>query len=168
MKKIAIIYGSATDNTKDAAMLIVSQLQEFAPVVKDVSECTPDDLTQYDHLFLGTSTWGLGELQDDWADFLPRLKSIDLTGKTVSLFGLGDSDSYPDTFVDGMGELYDFFSGKGCSIVGSVPLSDYSFEASRAVQNGEFVGLPLNADSESHLTEERIKNWLKLIKPSLQ
>ncbi len=168
MKKVAIIYGSDTGNTKEAAQLIAAQLQEFSPVVKDISGCSAEDFTAAGHLFLGTSTWGFGDLQDDWADFLPRLKSVDLTGKTISLFGLGDSVSYPDTFVDGMGELYAFFSGKGCEITGTVPLSGYNFEASRAVKNGEFVGLPLDADSEGHLTEERIKNWLDLIKPLLQ
>ncbi len=168
MKKVTIIYGSNTDNTKEAAQIIAAQLQEFSPEVKDVAKCSVEDFTGADHLFLGTSTWGAGELQDDWYDVLPKLKSVVLSGKSISLFGLGDSDSYPDTFVDGLGELYEFFIEKGCQCVGAVPTADYSFDYSKAVANGEFVGLPLNADSESHLTEERIAHWLKGIKETLK
>lgn len=167
MKKIAIIYGSSTDNTKDAAQRIASHLSEFTPDVKDVSTVSPQDLAAYDHLFLGTSTWGLGDLQDDWDELLPKLNAVDFSGKTVSLFGLGDSDSYSDTFVDGMGTLYEFLEGKGCQIIGSVSADGYTFDDSKAFKNGEFVGLPLNADSESDLTDERISNWINSIKPSL-
>ncbi len=168
MKKISIIYGSTTDNTKEAAALIAGQLQEFSPETKDVAKCSADDFTAADCLILGTSTWGSGDIQDDWYDMLPKLKSTDLSGKTVALFGLGDSDSYPDTFVDGMGELYEFFSQKSCKIIGFVSTAGYNFDDSRAVVNGEFAGLPLNADGESHLTGERIANWVKSLKSDLQ
>lgn len=167
MKKAIIIYGSTTENTKEAAGMIAAQLKEFSPAVKDVSECTPEDFTENDFLFLGTSTWGAGDLQDDWYDMLPKLSSADLTGKTVALFGLGDSYSYSDTFVGGMRELYDFFSGKGCRMEGAVSTAGYNFEDSAAIESDEFVGLPLDADNESDQSEERIANWLKALKPLL-
>lgn len=167
MKKIAIIYGSSTDNTKDAAQMIAVELSEFNPEVRDVSTISPDELEVYDHLFFGTSTWGFGDLQDDWEGFLPKLTAVDFSGKTISLFGLGDPDSYPDTFVDGMGLIYEFLQGKGCQIIGSVSSEGYSFDDSRAFVDGKFVGLPLNADSESDMTEERIKNWINSMKSSL-
>jgi flavodoxin I len=31
------------------------------------------------------------------------LKNANLSGKTIALFGCGDSESYSDTFCDGMG-----------------------------------------------------------------
>lgn len=164
MKKISIIYGSSTDNTRETAEKIAKQLSEFSPQLKDVAQCSADDFTAADCLILGTSTWGLGDLQDDWYDMLPKLKSVDLSGKTVALFGLGDASSYSDTFVDGMGELYEFFSGKGCKIVGSVATSEYSFDDSRAVVENEFVGLPIDADNESNLTDERVSSWVHNIK----
>lgn len=168
MKKTSIIYGSTTDNTKEAAKLIAAQLQEFSPETKDVAKCGVEDFTAADCLILGTSTWGSGDLQDDWYDMLPKLKATDFSGKTVALFGLGDSDSYPDTFVDGIGELYEFFSQRGAKIVGAVSTSGYTFDDSRAVVGGEFVGLPLNADSESDQTDERIANWTNSLKAHLQ
>ena len=35
------------------------------------------------------------------------MKTADLNGKIVALFGCGDSESYCDTFCDGMGVIYD-------------------------------------------------------------
>ena len=35
------------------------------------------------NLILGTSTWGAGELQDDWYDGLKVLQGADLSGKTI-------------------------------------------------------------------------------------
>lgn len=166
MKKISIIYGSTTDNTKDTASQIAGQLSEFSPQLIDIANCRADDFTAADCLILGTSTWGAGDLQDDWYDALPKLKSVDLSDKIVALFGLGDSCSYSDTFVDGMGDLYEFFSKKGCKIVGFVPTAEYSFSASRAVVGDEFVGLPIDADNESSLTAERISVWVEKIKQS--
>ena len=36
------------------------------------------------NLILGTSTWGAGEMQDDWYDGIKTLKGADLSGKTVA------------------------------------------------------------------------------------
>ena len=65
-----------------------------------------------------------------------------------------------------MGELYEFFSGKGCEIVGSVATAGYSFDDSRAVVDNKFVGLPIDVDNESDLTDERVSSWVQNIKPS--
>ena len=57
-------------------------------------------VNEYDVLVLSSSTWGAGELQDDWYDGVNVLKKCDLSHKYVALFGCGDSDSYSDTFCD--------------------------------------------------------------------
>ena len=86
----------------------------------------------YDALLLGTSTWGAGELQDDWYDFLDQLKSQDLTGKKVALFGCGDSSSFSDTFCSAMGEIHDGLAATGCTFVGQVDASGYTYDDSAA------------------------------------
>ena len=53
-------------------------------------------------LILGSSTWGCGDLQDDWYDGVEILKKADLTGKKVALFACGDGESYGDTFCEAM------------------------------------------------------------------
>lgn len=161
MKKLSIIYGSNTDNTKAAADQISALLADHSPEVLNVAKCNADSFIGADFLILGTSTWGCGDLQDDWADMLDKLRSVDLSGKSVALFGLGDSSSFSDTFVDGMGELYEFFNEKNCKIVGQVSADGYSFDGSRAVVDDEFVGLPLDADNEDNLTAERISAWVE-------
>lgn len=167
MKSIAIIYGSSTDNTKDAAELIASKLASYSPDLKDVSRVSPEDFQTPDFLFLGISTWSIGELQDDWDTFFPKIKNMDLKGKTIALFGVGDSYSYSDTFVDAIGMLYDEFVKTGAEFVGEVSTDGYSFDDSKALKNGKFVGLPLDADNESDQTESRINTWLASLKPFL-
>lgn len=135
--------------------------------VIDASKITTDKVGEYDVLLLGTSTWGDGELQDDWYNAIKEVKAADLSGKTVALFGCGDSESYCDTYCDGMGILYDKLKNSGCTIVGSVSADDYSFSSSVAVVNGKFVGLALDEVNESDKTEERIDNWLAGIKNNL-
>ncbi len=159
--KTAIIYGSTMGNTKSVAEKIAGKIPGATLI--DVSNLNISDLEQYTNLILGTSTWGLGDLQDDWDSFLPQLKKADLTGKTIALFGVGDSSSYPDTFVDGMGIIYDSIKDKGYKIMGSVSTEGYSFDESRAVENNQFVGLALDEDNESNETDSRINNWVDAI-----
>ena len=52
---------------------------------------------------------------------------MDLSGKTVALFGCGDSESYSDTFCDGMGILFEDLKNSGCRFIGAVPDADYTY-----------------------------------------
>ena len=167
MKSIIIIYGSGTDNTKDAAKQIAAKLAEFSPEVKDVSNVSEDDFLKHDVLILGTSTMGIGDLQDDWDTYFPKFQKLDLSGKTVALFGLGDSAGYPDSFVDGMGVLYKELLKKNVTLIGAVKADDYSFDESTAVEGDSFVGLALDADNEDDKTAPRIAAWVESIKPYL-
>jgi flavodoxin I len=168
MKNIAIIYGSSTDNTKNVAQKIAQKLSGENVLLKDVSEVDFSKLADYPNIILGTSTWGLGDLQDDWDGRLSELQATDLTGKTLAFFGLGDSSSYSDTFADGMGLLYEALEGKGIKAVGAFPTDSYSFDSSKAVKNGKFVGVAIDEDNESDLTEQRVDAWVTSILPELQ
>ncbi len=165
MKKIGIFYGSSTGTTAEVANTIALKLGVDAADVHDVAQITPDLVKAYDLLILGTSTWGDGELQDDWYDGIKVLKDSDLQGKEVALFGCGDSESYCDTFCDGIGLLYEDLKGSGCKIIGNrVDPSDYNYSSSVAVIDGVFVGLPLDEINESSKTEARIDDWVKDLK----
>ena len=61
-KIITVIYGSSTGNTEHAAQLIAGKLGGRAVNIRNASAAD----FQADLLILGTSTWGCGELQDDW------------------------------------------------------------------------------------------------------
>ena len=165
MKSIAIIYGSSTEHTKNAAEKIASRLSDYSPTLSDIYDGNEAPFLTHEVLILGVSTWGVQDLQDDWNDFYPKLEKLDLTGKTIALFGLGDASIYPSSFVDAMGILYEIISKKGATIIGAVSPEGYDFEYSRAVVNDMFVGLPLDDDTEPELTDERIAKWLEMLKP---
>ena len=47
-------------------------------------------ISSYDLVLLGSSTWGWGELQDEWEEAIDQLKDTDLSGRKVGVFGSGD------------------------------------------------------------------------------
>lgn len=162
MKKTIVVYGSSTGTCENIANTIGSKL---GAEVINVSDFNADTVANNDNLILGTSTWGAGELQDDWYDGINVLKEADLTGKTVALFGCGDCESYSDTFCGAMKEIYD--AAQGANILPGVPTSDYTFDDSDAVVDGNFVGLALDDVNEEDKTEGRIDSWIESIKAQL-
>lgn len=167
MKRTAIFYGSTTGTTESIANLIAEKLGVSQANVRDVGTMTSDMVNGYDVLLLGTSTWGDGELQDDWYDGVKLLKELDLSGKLVGLFGCGDSESYPDTFCDGIGIIYENLKGTGCEFINGVSDSDYTYSSSVAVVDGQFVGLAIDEMNESGKTDERVTAWTDHIKTLL-
>ena len=164
MKKTIVVYGSSTGTCEGIAGEIAAKLGAECISVSDMSA---DTVSDNDNLILGTSTWGCGEVQDDWYDGIKVLKSAGLSGKTVALFGCGDSASYSDTFCGGMAEIYNAVKEAGANVIGSVETSGYTFDDSEAVVDGKFVGLALDNDNEDSMTPERIEAWLAAIMPAL-
>lgn len=167
MTKIGIFFGSNSGTTEDAAKNIAHALKNkgLEPIVKDIASATKDDITKYDNIIFGTSTWGMGDLQDDWESFLTTLSDIDFNGRKVAIFGTGDQSGYPDTFVDGMGVILENI--KGADLIAPWSTDGYDFSASKAVENGQFIGLVLDEDNQGNLSEERIDKWSALIAASL-
>ena len=115
MSKTIVVYGSSTGTCEAIAKTLG---QKLGANVIEVSSLTDTDVKNADNLVLGTSTWGAGEMQDDWYDGVKVLKSVGLSGKKVAIFGCGDSESYSDTFCGGMKELYDAAKAAGATMVG--------------------------------------------------
>lgn len=164
MNKTIVIYGSSTGTCQSIAEKIASKLKVEAIDVQTLDAGVVDS---YDNLIIGTSTWGAGELQDDWYDGLKLLQGANLSGKTIAIFGCGDCESYGDTFVSAMGELYNGLKGSGAAFIGRVPTAGYNFSDSEAVVDGEFVGLALDDVNEEDKTDERIDTWIESIKDKL-
>ncbi|MFA6746164.1 MAG: flavodoxin [Bacteroides graminisolvens] len=165
MKKVALFFGSTTGTCEEIAYKIAKQLNLSKSDVYNVTDLSADKVAEYEVLLLGTSTWGDGELQDDWYDGIEVLKGVDLADKTVALFGCGDSESYSDTFCDGIGLLYKDLKASGCTFIGNkVPTDSYEFASSLAVDNGAFVGLAIDDLNQSDLTDARIEDWVNELK----
>ena len=164
MNPTIVVYGSSTGTCEAIAEKIALKLGCETINVQNLSA---EVVNNNQNLILGTSTWGAGEMQDDWYDGIRVLQGADLSGKTIALFGCGDCESYSETFVGGIGELYNGIKASGANFVGAVDTDGYSFDDSEAVVEGKFVGLPLDDVNEDDKTEARIDAWITEILPNL-
>lgn len=164
---IAIYYASSTGNTREVAQTIANELGGKIDLI-DLGSEDFSEVENYDTLIFGSSTWGDGDLQDDWEENWESFENLDLSGKTVALFGLGDQESYEDVFVNALGTIYEQVKKNAAAkIVGFTDTNGYEFSDSTAVVDGQFVGLVIDEDNQSELTKQRIENWCNAIKAQI-
>lgn len=167
MKDTIIVYGSTSGNCESVANRIAEALGVASSSVISASNLSSELVDKAENLILGSSTWGSGDLQDEWYDGVEVIKSANLTGKTVAVFGCGDSCGFGTTFCEAMKTLYDAAESAGATMIGSVPTDGHTFDDSAAVVDGKFVGLAIDEDNESDMTDGRIAAWIRTIKPEL-
>ena len=164
MSKIGIFYGSTTGVTEEVAGKISSKLDNSS--VHNISG-NFDKINDYDVIIMGASTWGYGDLQDDWLDVLDKLSDLQLSGKKVAYFGTGDQESFSDTFVDGIGIIHEKVKDTGATLIGETSIEGYTFDESKGVENDQFLGLAIDEVNQSELTDERVEKWTEEIKKAL-
>ena len=162
---VGLVYSTTTGNTETVAGYISAKTGIEAQDIDDVGTSIAD----FDGVIIGAPTWHTGADSERsgtaWDDFLyGDLESIDLKGKKVAIFGLGDSGGYGDNFCDAMDELKSCFEARGAEIIGSVSTDGYEFEESKSVADGKFVGLACDEDNQPDLSEERVNAWIDQIK----
>jgi flavodoxin II len=164
--KIGLFYGSTTCYTEIASEKIQTKLNELfdVPVVEifNIKDTELSTVTDFDVLIFGISTWDFGELQEDWESQWQDVESLNLAGKTLALFGLGDQEGYAEWFQDALGMLHDVCINQGANPIGYWPNGDdYEFIASKALTDDKyhFVGLALDDEGQYDLTEKRISDW---------
>ena len=157
--KTGIFYGSTTGTTEMVAEKVGALLGADVMPAAEI-----DKVENYDFVIFATSTWGMGDLQDDWFGALEILAGKNLSGKKVALIGIGDQASFGDTFVDGMGTIYEEIKDKVITLVGKTSVDGYDFSSSKAVIDGEFAGLVIDENNQSELTEERITAWVEKVR----
>ena len=165
-----IIYGSETGNTETVAEMILGMIQENIPTeMIDVASAIKEDFTEPDLLIIGSSTWGNGELPGGWEGAIPLLDEVDLSGKSVALFGLGDQEGFSEEFADAIGILYEKLKEKGAAFVGFTSTEGYDHDESRAeIEPGTFCGLILDEDNQDDMTAERVEKWVETIRTHLK
>ena len=171
MSKTAIFFGPLKGAVNRVADKIKDAIGEDKVVMVPVKDATVADLDKYDKIIFGISTvgketWHATYSNVDWAKFLPEIGKTSYEGKTLAIFGLGDHVTYAATFVDHIGLLARELMNNGAELVGQVPADDYEFDESNALEDGKFLGLPVDEDFEPELTDERVKNWVAQIKPA--
>lgn len=136
MGKAIIVFGSTMGNTETVAHLISENLSHEVTVV-NVSEVELSDILDADLVLFGSSTWGSGELQEDFEDFFDEITAELVGGKDVAVFGCGDEISYPDDFC----AATDLIREK-CEAAGAIIVSDN-----------------LRVDGEPEDSEDEIAAW---------
>lgn len=175
MNQIGIFFGTDSGTTRLIAKKMAKKLGDVASKPLNVNRISPDDLLQYDSLILGTPTYGEGQFpgistgvkDGSWEEFAPQFAGVDMTGKTVALYGLGNQEKYADRFADTLYLLYELFTNCGATIIGDWSTEGYEFEHSKAVVDGRFVGLVIDNNYQGLLTESRLDSWLAQVKPAL-
>lgn len=165
--KTGIFYGTTTGTTQSVAERIAETLGVPSTDLHNVSETDAGTVQKYECLLLGSSTWGYGELQDDWYGFLDALKKQPLNGKKVGLFGCGNSVTYSDTFCNAVGEIYDVLSGSGVLFIGAYAPEDYDVTDSGICRDGKFIGLAVDEDNEANKTKSRLERWIAAIREEI-
>ena len=165
--KIGLFYGTDTGNTERVAKKIKQQLESnLGSGTIDLHEIyrkKKEDMAEYHILILGMPTWYDGELQGDWEEFIPEMQQIDFAGKKVAFFGLGDQYGYASYFCDALGVFAEIVEKNQGNLIGLWPVSGYEHDFSKAQRGDRFVGLCIDDDNQSDLTDERINGWVKLL-----
>ena len=165
MANIALFYGSTTGKTETVAEQIQKELGgEDVVQLYNICDVEDGDFDEYECIIIGCPTWNIGELQSDWEGYYDELDNLDFSGKKVAYFGTGDQVGYGDNFQEAKGILEEKIAERGGQTVGYWPADSYEFEASKALKNGKFVGLALDEDNQSELTDERVKAWVVQLK----
>ena len=180
---IGLYFGTQTGKTETVCGYIKDEFGDSVADAIDVSKKDLADFQNFDGLICGIPTWNTGaeELRSGtaWDELLEDIPDLDLKGKPVALFGLGDSVGYGEDFVDAMEELHRYFEKAGAKMIGYVSLDGYeNFTSSRCLiphlneitkpeEGMKFCGLPVDEDSEGELTEERVKNWCTQLKSEM-
>ena len=169
--RLKLVYGSDTGNTENVIDNYLLSIFEphFEIETISVSQITPEDWKSHDFYILSIPTWYDGELQSDWEDYFEEFKTIDFTGKTVAIFGLGDQIGYDEWFCDGVGILAKVVEENGGKVIGLTKKDDsFEFESSKALKDeNTFWGLCLDEDNQDELTVERLENWYKQLKTEI-
>ena len=171
MSNIGIFCGTAGGTS----LLIANAIAEAFSVEEDDlinMEEDFDDVEQmleYNVLFIGSSTWGQGDVHYEWVDPQVEIESegIDFSGKTIALFGAGDCVKHGEHFCSALGKLYKTFINAGANVVGFVDTNDYKYEFSLAEMDDKLCGLAIDQHNEEDKTETRIENWIENLKTQI-
>jgi flavodoxin I len=164
MLSIGLFYGSTNGATAQIAQMIQREFESdnLAKIeLFDIAEFYLETMLDFDCLLFGVSTWNTGQLQKDWETSFDEFDTLDLTGKIVALFGLGDQVGYPDTFLDALFFVADKARERGAQLVGAWPIAGYQFTQSWAVEDGRFIGLALDEDNQRERSAARIAAWVQ-------
>ncbi len=164
MKKVALIYSFNSTKTAKIAEKIMKEWDDDG--IEPVNAETLDENTflSYENMILGVPTWFDGELPNYWDEFGPALEDMDMKGKNIAIFGLGDQVNYPENFLDAVGIMADLLESRGAWLVGFTSVESYNFEHSQAQRGNLLAGLAIDFENQHQLTNARVVDWVNSLK----
>ena len=164
MNKTAIIYSFNTKKTGKVAEQIKEAFNDDMVEMVNAEEISEALFMSFDQIIMGVPTWFDGELPNYWDEFVPALEDLDLRGKKVALYGLGDQKGYPENFLDGMGLMAKILGKSDATLVGFTSVEGYEFESSLAKRGDQFAGLAIDYENQGSMNKERIAAWVESLK----
>ena len=89
---------------------------------------------------------------------------MDMNGKKLAIFGLGDQNGYGYNFLDAVGILADEAMLAGAEVYGLWSNGDYEYNESKAEVEEYFLGLGIDNDGQEDKTPQRLASWAKDVK----
>jgi len=165
---VGLYYSTSTGNTETVAEYIADAagIEDW----KDISDAEDGEFEGHDAVFVGTPTWHTGADSErsgtSWDEWLyEKLPDMDLNGKKVAIFGVGDSGSYSDNFCDATGEMYEQLTARGAKVFGMSPSDDgFDYTESKSIVDDKFVGKMFDEDNYADASEERVAAWIEQLK----
>lgn len=163
--KIGLFYGSTTCYTEMVAEKIQALIGADSVELNNIKQVPLSKMANYDILILGLSTWDFGEIQEDWEAHWDDIANVDLRGKIIAIYGMGDQIGYAEWFIDAVGMLHEAIAPQQPTRIGFWPAAGYDFIASKALtEDGElFYGLALDDENQYDLTDDRLNDWVSQI-----
>ncbi|MEO0597853.1 MAG: flavodoxin FldA, partial [Chloroflexota bacterium] len=69
--------------------------------------------------------------------------------------------NYNENFQDALGILGRELRVRGAKLVGFTSTEGYNFDQSISIEDNQFMGLALDEDNQSDMTDQRIKAWVQ-------
>jgi len=169
MAKMGIFIGTAGGTSMKIANALVEAFDIDEDDVINMEEDfddVEDQMLEYDVLFIGSSTWGQGDVHFSWVDPVLEIEDdeIDFSGKTVAFFGAGDTKKHGEHFCSALGKLHKTYTEAGAKVIGFIPTDGYNYEFSLAEMDGKLCGCAIDEHNESDKTDERIETWISALK----
>jgi flavodoxin I len=164
MNKTAIIYSFNTKKTGKVAERIKEAFNDDMVEMVNAEEINEDLFMSFDQIVMGVPTWFDGELPNYWDEFVPALEDLDLSGKKIALYGLGDQKGYPENFLDGMGLMAKILEKSGAILLAFTSVEGYNYESSLAERGDQFAGLAIDYENQGSMNKERIAAWVESLR----
>jgi flavodoxin I len=171
MKKIGIFYWPLKGNVEKTAQKIAEIMKDYSCELISLNDASTEDFDRFDFLIFGNSTvgaphWEHATTDNKWYVMFHQMEdtNLDLHGKKVAFFTLGDQVNYPHNFVDSLELVHCHFKAHNITHIGEWPNEGYEFYESKALNGDKFLGLVLDLDNQPETLQPYAIRWCDMLR----